>query len=99
MAAPGPDQRGRMTAVEPARRSALEASVTALRRVAGYALDPAVDRRILELGERKEFLTPAEHAELLGWVAFTQQRSVEKLEAELALGRLLAVFPEPAGPA
>ncbi|MBA4063546.1 MAG: hypothetical protein C0501_07490 [Isosphaera sp.] len=67
--------------------------------MAGYALDPALDRRILDLGERKEFLTPAEHAELLAWVAFTQQRSLEKLEAERALRRLLAVCPELGGPA
>lgn len=84
---------------DPARRDALEASVAALRRVAGYALDPAVDRRLLDLGERKEFLSPAEHQELLAWVAFTQQRSLDKLQAELALQRLLAAYPELAGPA
>ena len=33
-------------------------------------------------------------AELLAWVAFTQQRSVEKLEAEAALRRLTALCPE-----
>jgi hypothetical protein len=66
----------------------------ALRRVGGYSLDSALDRRILELGERKEFLTPAERSELLAWVAFTQERSLEKLEAERALRRLLAVCPE-----
>lgn len=82
------------TAAEPDRRATLEASAAALRRVAGYALDPAVDRRILELGERKEFLSPAEHQELMAWVAFTEQRSVEKFEAELALRRLVAAYPE-----
>jgi hypothetical protein len=77
--------------------AALEASAAALRRVAGYTLDPAVDRRLLELGERKEFLSPAEHDELLAWVAFTQQRSLEKLQAEAALQRLLAAYPELVG--
>ena len=84
---------------EPARRDALEASAAALRRVAGYTLDPAVDRRLLDLGERKEFLSPAEHQELLAWVAFTQQRSLDKFQAEAALQRLLAAYPELAEPA
>ena len=83
---------------EPDWRSALETSVSALKRVAGYTLDPALDRRVLDLGERKESLTPAEHAELLAWVAFTQQLSLDKLKAELALRRLAAVYPNADGP-
>jgi hypothetical protein len=81
-------------AAEPAWQSALASSVNALRRLAGYALPPALDRRILDLAERKESLTPDERVELLEWVTFTQQRSVEKLEAEVALARLAAVCPE-----
>jgi hypothetical protein len=65
-----------------------------LRRIAAYALDPALNRRLLHMGERKEFLQPDEQAELLALTAFTQQRTVEKLEAELALQRLDAVFPD-----
>ncbi len=79
---------------EPAWDAALASSVAALRRVAGYALPPELDRRVLDLGERKEDLTPAERAELLAWVAFTQQRSLEKLEAQAALARLAALRPE-----
>ncbi len=85
--------------VEPAWRDALASSVAALRKVAGYTLPPELDRRILELGERKESLTANERAELMAWVAFTQQRSIEKLEAEVALKRLAAAFPELANPA
>ncbi len=77
--------------VEPAWQAALSSSVAALRRVASYTLPPELDRRVLELGERKESLTDDERAELL---AFTQQRSVEKFEAEVALRRLNAVCPE-----
>ena len=84
---------------EPAWNDALESSVASLRRVAAYHLDPALDHRILELGERKDMLTVAERSELLAWVAFTQQRSLEKLEAERALHRLLAVCPELGGSA
>lgn len=83
-----------MSAVaDPVTRTALTASAGALRRVAAYTLPSALDRRILDLGERKESLTPDEHAELLAWVAFTQQRSAERLEAETALRRLAAVDP------
>jgi hypothetical protein len=79
---------------DPDPRRALESSAAALRRVAGYTLPPALDRRILDLGERKETLTPDERAELLAWVAFTQQRSAEKFEAEVALRRLAVAFPD-----
>lgn len=80
--------------VEPAWRAVLSSSAAALRRVASYALPPELDRRALELGERKESLTDDERAELMAWVVFTQQRSAEKLEAEVALRRLTAVCPE-----
>ena len=76
----------------------IQAAAAALRRVAGYSLPSELDRRILELGERKESLTDDERAELMAWVAFTQQRSVEKFEAQAALNRLLAAFPELANP-
>jgi hypothetical protein len=82
------------SATEPARWAALASSAAALRRLAAYTLPPELDRRILDLGERKETLTPEERAELHAWVDFTQQRSVEWLEAELALRRLSDVFPE-----
>jgi hypothetical protein len=79
---------------EPAWQTALASSASALRRLASYSLPPELDRRILDLGERKETLNPAEREELLAWVTFTQQSSAEKLEAEVALRRLAAVFPE-----
>ena len=82
------------TVAEPAQRAALATSASTLRRLAAYELPPALDRRILALGERKESLTPDEQAELLAWVEFTQQRSLEKWEAEVALRRLADVFPD-----
>lgn len=85
--------------VEPAWHVALASSVAALRRVAGYALPPELDRRILDLGERKDVLTAAERAELLAWVSFTQERSAERLEAEVALRRLATACPELVTPA
>ena len=85
--------------LEPAWREALASSVAALRKSAGYTLPPELDRRVLELGERKESLTADERAELMAWVAFTQQRSVDRLEAQVALNRLATAFPELANPA
>jgi hypothetical protein len=78
---------------DPQVRSALQVSHRALRRIAGYVLPPALEQRMRELGERKEFLSPEEHDVLMALVAFAQQRSVDKLEADLALQRLEAVEP------
>ena len=78
----------------PDHANALRSCRNALRRIAGYVLDPVLDKRMLELGERKEFLDANEHAELMAFVAFTEQRTQEKLEAEIALRRLESVYPE-----
>ncbi len=80
--------------IEPVRNKAINTSVSALRRMAGYVLPTELDRRILDLGERKEELSEDEHAELLAWVQFTQERSVEKHEAQLALRELASAFPD-----
>ena len=68
--------------------------IYALRPVADYELEPALDKRLSDLGGRKEFLTSDEHAELLDLVAFARHRSVEKLKAQLALHRLKEVAPD-----
>lgn len=82
------------TSTESAWQAAIASSVAALRRVADYTLPPELDRRILDLGERKEQLTADERAELYAWIEFTQKRSAEKLAAEAALRRLAAACPE-----
>jgi hypothetical protein len=69
-------------------KQALSPTIAFLRRMARYKLDSAVQRRLLKLGERKEFLGKEEHDELLALVAFSEQRSIEKLEAQVALKRL-----------
>jgi hypothetical protein len=84
------------TMIQPAGSAALAVSRSALRRLANYTLPPELDRRILDLGERKNSLSGDERAELLAWVAFTQQRSIEKIEAEVALRELADSFPESA---
>lgn len=78
----------------PDQAKALHACRRALRRIAEYELDPSIDQHMLDLGERKENLDDAEHAELMALVAFTQRRTIEKLEAEVALQRLESAYPE-----
>ena len=50
-------------------QSALRTCERVLRRMADYRLDPALDLRLRDLGERKEWLSQAEHDELLALVA------------------------------
>jgi hypothetical protein len=64
---------------DPQFQSAIQACAVALRRMATYKLDPSLHRRMRALGELKEFLTPAEHEELLALVDFAHQRTIEKL--------------------
>lgn len=78
---------------EPRLESALELCAGALSRMAAYELDDAVNRRLRQLGERKEFLDDDEHAELMSLVDFTERRTREKLEAQLALTRLGEILP------
>ena len=68
-----------------------------LQRVAAYRLPPAVDRRLLWLSENKEVLSPAENDELLALIDFSEDRTVEKLQANVLLSRLAATCPELVG--
>jgi hypothetical protein len=83
---------------DPSVQTALQHGVRALKRVANYFLPPALDRRMQELGERKEYLGPAEHDELLALVTFTEERTLEKLQAELALRELQSLLPDEVQP-
>ena len=78
---------------DPQFQSAIEACAVALRRMAAYELNPTLTQRMHELGERKEYLTQAEYDELLALVDFAQKRTIEKLEAQVALARLRAALP------
>jgi hypothetical protein len=68
--------------------SAVEACVSALRRLANYEIEPTLQDRLLDLGERKEFLSRGDHDELMALVDFTRKRTIESLEAKRALVRL-----------
>jgi hypothetical protein len=78
---------------DPQFQLAIQACAVALRRMADYELDPSLYRRMRALGERKEFLSQAEHEELLALVDFTHQRTIEKLEARVALDHLRTALP------
>ena len=77
----------------PQLESAVQICAVALQKIAEYELDPALDQQLHKLGERKEFLSQAEHAELLALVDFVQKRTIEKLEAQGALARLRTALP------
>lgn len=83
---------------EPDFQDALGLCVGSLRRIAEYELDDAVNRRMQSLGERKEFLSEEEHAELMSMVEFSERRTREKLDAQLALKRLGALLPDLVNP-
>ena len=83
-----------ISSANPRVHSALEACVGTLSKIAGYRLEASLQRRLDDLGGRKEFLGPAEHEELLALVEFSQHRTVESLEARLALSRLRDAFPD-----
>ena len=74
--------------------SALETCVGTLSKLANYRLEASFQRRLDDLGDRKEFLGSEEHDELLALVEFSQRRSLESLEARLALSRLREAFPD-----
>jgi hypothetical protein len=78
---------------DPQFQSAIKACAVALRRMAAYEINPTLTQRMHKLGERKEYLTQAEHDELLALVDFAQKRTIEKLEAQAALARLRAALP------
>ena len=78
---------------DPQFLSAIQACAVALRRLAEYELAPSLHSRLHTLGERKEFLNQEEYEELLALVDFAHQRTIEKLEAQVALDRLRTALP------
>lgn len=73
-------------------RSAFEACASTLSKLAGYQLEPSLQARLQDLGERKDLLSQIEHDELMALVDFVGKRSIESLEAKLALKQLSQVL-------
>jgi hypothetical protein len=77
-----------LTASDPKQRESLQVIEQALRRTATYRLPDFLNREMMELGERKESLTPEQRTRLAALVDYTEDRTLEKLHAEVALRRL-----------
>ncbi len=79
---------------EPRFQQALDSCVSALRRVAAYQLEEPIQRRLMELSGKKEFLNDEEHDELMGLVDFWQNRRNDQMAAQVALKLLEEAVPE-----
>jgi len=79
---------------EPEFQTAINRCVDALKGLASYQLDPAINEGMQTMGERKEFLDEAEYKELLSLIDFSEKRTREKLEAQSALKQLGEFIPE-----
>jgi hypothetical protein len=79
--------------IDPGLEEVLANCVAALRRVAEYRLPPAMDRRLLWLSENKESLSEGEREELLAAVEFSEDRTIEKLQAQAVLQQLARLYP------
>jgi hypothetical protein len=65
----------------------------ALRRMAQYRLPAALDQRLLWLSENKDSLTDVERQELLALVDLADEKTVERLQAQVTLQRIGQAFP------
>lgn len=74
--------------------AALGKGLKALNHVAVYELEEGIQKRMHDLGEKKEFLSEAEHEELMSLVKFAERRQIEKLEAQVAIKALGKFVPE-----
>lgn len=83
-----------VSTTKPPFKRAMDSCVSALRRMAAYELEEPIQKRLLELSENKEFLKKAEREELMALVEFWQKRTIEKLEAQVALKLLRQVLPD-----
>lgn len=82
------------TSSNSARRKALRACAAALRLAADYRLPNALQRKLRKALNEKEHVSPSQHRELLVLVEAAQERSLQKVKAQVALQQLLQAFPE-----
>ena len=74
--------------------SLIQECAAALQRVAEYKLPPVMDRRLLLLSENKESLTPSERDELHALITLSEDRTIDKLQAQVLLRRLAEACPQ-----
>jgi hypothetical protein len=92
-----PPDSSMVAEANPRFAAALDLCIRSLHGLAQYELDDSLQRRLSNLGERKEFLDSAEHEELVSLVSFAERRTQEKLQAQLALRRLGEFLPDLVG--
>jgi hypothetical protein len=74
--------------------SLIQDCAATLQKMACYKLPAAMDRRLLGLSENKETLTEVERDELHALIDFSEDRTVEKLQAKVLLQRLAEAWPQ-----
>jgi len=68
---------------EPQFQTAINRCVDALKGLASYQLDPAINERMQTLGERKEFLDEAEYKELLSLIDFSDEAHTREIGGQI----------------
>ena len=74
--------------------SVIQDCAATLQKVARYKMPAAMDSRLLWLSENKASLTEVEREEFLALIEFSEDRTVEKLQAKILLNRLTEAWPE-----
>lgn len=74
--------------------SLLRDCAATLQKVASYKLPQPMDRRLIWLSENKECLSSVEQEELLALLDFSEERTIEKLQAKVVLQRLAESCPQ-----
>jgi hypothetical protein len=87
-------KNGSAATVEGGVESVIRDCATLLRAAASYRLPKGLDQRLLWLSENKEALTQAEREELEALVDLAEERTLEKVQARVALRRLAEAFPQ-----
>ena len=86
-----------VSTADPQFQAAVQSCVQTLRSLADYTLPPALDRYIRELGERKEYLGPAEHEQLLALVRLLSSAPWKNSRLRWLCGNCKASFPTRGG--
>jgi len=68
-----------------------------LKRVGQYRLPDPINQRLLWLSENKDQLCEEQHGELLALTEFAEQRTLEKVQAQAVLERLVGLYPHLVG--
>ena len=76
------------------KRQALQICAEALRHAAERRLPRPLERKILKMIEAKESLTDAEHEQLVTLVGVSQEQSLQKVKAQVALELLHKAYPD-----